>query len=257
MTTVKNIIEVIEKIAPKELAEDWDNPGLEVGSGNKSVNAVLTALDCDMETVLEAEKLGCEMIVTHHPLIFHPLHFVTDETETGRVILALAKRDMALYSAHTNLDCAVGGINDYLCKKIGLESVKVQDDIGNGSLIRIGKITPRSFEDFARGLAEIFGKKYIRCVGTPDKIIETVGICSGGGGDYISEMAGKCDVYITGDVKYHMARSANEAGLCVAVLEHYESEICAEEIFENALKDTGVKVFKSKSNKDIVFDIFR
>ena len=256
MITVKSLTYAIEKAAPLELAEEWDNAGLQVGSENMQVTAVLTALDCDMRTVLEAEKLGCNMIVTHHPLIFHPLNFVTDETETGRVVLALAKKGIALYSAHTNLDCASGGINDYLCGKIGLKSVKVQEDVGGGKLIRIGKVTPQSFEAFARTLAKSFGKKYIRCVGNPAKVIETVGICSGGGGDYIAEMPGKCDVFVTGDVKYHSARSAEEAGLCLAVLEHYESEICAEEIFENILKDTGVKVYKSESNRNVMFDVF-
>ena len=257
MITVKNIIDVIEKAAPKELAEEWDNAGLQVGSENMEVTAVLTALDCDTDTVLEAERLGCNMIVTHHPLIFHPLNFVTDETETGKVVLALAKRGMALYSAHTNLDCAAGGINDYLCEKIGLKNVKIQEDAGGGNLIRIGKITPKKFSDFALEMAGFFGKKCIRCVGDPEKIIETVAVCSGGGGDYISEVADKCDVYMTGDVKYHTARSAAEAGLCLVMPEHYDSEICAEEIFENILKAANVRVYKAENSKNVIYDIFR
>ena len=256
MIKVKDIVKLIETAAPRELAEEWDNPGLAVGDENMEVKAVLTALDCDMNVVLEAEKKGCNMIVTHHPLLFHPLSFVTTDSEVGRVVLALAERKIALFSAHTNLDCAKGGTNDFLCEKLGLGGVEICKSIGEGNLVRIGITAKKTFAEFAAELAACFGKKYIRCVGDKNKIIEKVGICSGGGGEYISEAAGLCDVYVTGDVKYHAARSAKEAGLCLAVLEHYESEICVNEIFARILKGIEVPVISSEANTDVMFDIF-
>ena len=256
MVKVKDIVRLIETAAPTALAEEWDNPGLAVGDENAEVKAVLTALDCDMDVVLEAEKRGCNMIVTHHPLIFHPLSFVTNDSETGRVVLALAERKIALFSAHTNLDCAKGGTNDFLCEKLGLRNVEICDSVGGGNLVRIGKTTKKRFGDFAAEIAECFGKKYIRCVGDKNKIVEKIGVCSGGGGEYIPDMAGLCDVYITGDVKYHAARSAKEEGLCLALLEHYESEICVNEIFAKILNNAGVPVVRSEANTDVMFDIF-
>ena len=256
MTTVKDIIDIIEAFAPPALAEDWDNPGLAVGDCSAPVTKVLTALDCDENVVLEAAGKGCDMIVCHHPLIFRPLSFVTTENEVGKVVLEAAKRGIAVYSAHTNLDCAEGGINDYLCALLGIENVAVCEDIGEGNLIRIGEIAPRTFGEYAKTLAKKLGKKYIRCVGDINKTVSRVGICSGGGGDYIAEMAEKCDLYITGDVKYHMARCADECGLCVAVAEHFETEHFTKEIFRDILAKQGVEAVCSEANIDVMYDIF-
>ena len=254
--TVKDIIGFIEEIAPRHLAEDWDNPGLAVGEENAQVTKVLTALDCDLEVVKEAIEKGCEMVVCHHPLIFRPLSFVTDENSVGSTVLLAAKNGVAIYSAHTNLDCAKGGTNDFLCDMLGLENVTVCEEIGEGNLVRIGEISPCSFEEFAKKIAKKLGKKYIRCVGDKTKILRTVGICTGGGGEYIGEMAEKCDLYITGDVKYHMARAAAESGLCVAVGEHFETECYASEILGNILGAKGVNALCSEVNKDVFYDVF-
>ncbi|MBQ3054362.1 MAG: Nif3-like dinuclear metal center hexameric protein [Clostridia bacterium] len=256
MKKVKDIIRLIEDFAPLTLAEQWDNPGFSVGDENMQVTGVLTTLDCDINVVLEAEKKGCNMIVSHHPLIFRPLNFVTAENEIGKIILALSQRKIALYTAHTNLDCASGGINDYLSSKLGLTNVFVCDDVGEGNLVRIGNVRPIIFKDFAEKIANIFGKEYIRCVGDKNKEIKTVAVCGGGGGDFIPDISDKCDLYITGDVKYHMARTAKELGLCVAYVEHFQAEQCAKEIFCEILKDSGVKVEKSQENTDVVYDIF-
>lgn len=256
MTTAKDIIDIIEAFAPPTLAENWDNSGLAVGDTSVEVKKVLTALDCDESVVLEAVKKGCNMIVCHHPLIFRPLGFVTTENPVGKTVLTAAKHDIVIYSAHTNLDCATGGINDYLCNLLGLENVTVCTNIGEGNLVRTGEIVPCSFGGYAKTVAEKLGKKYIRCVGAKDKIIRRVGICSGGGGDYISEMADKCDLYITGDVKYHMARNAAESGLCVAIAEHFETEHFTKEIFREILSKQGITAVCSEINLDVTYDIF-
>ena len=256
MTTVKNITAIIEAMAPRTLAEDWDNPGLAVGDEDAPVSKVLTALDCDEKVVDEAIQKGCDMIVCHHPLIFRPLGFVTTENAIGKVVLKAAKHGIAIYSAHTNLDCAPGGTNDFLCNLLGIKNVEICEDAGEGNLIRVGEIPPQPFEDFAKHIAKTLGKPYIRCVGNKEKIISTVGVCTGGGGEYIREMADKCQLYITGDVKYHMARDAEENGICIAVAEHFETERYAAEILRNILKEAGVEAICSEENKDVFYDIY-
>ena len=256
MTTVKDVANIIEGIAPRHLAEDWDNPGLSVGKENAPVTKVLTALDCDETVVTEAIEKGCDMIVCHHPLIFRPLSFVTTENDIGKTVLTATENRIAIYSAHTNLDCAEGGTNDYLCRLLGIENVTVCEEVAEGNLIRTGEISPVTFGEFAKKIAEKLGKAYIRCVGDKEKLIRRVGVCTGGGGDYISEMAEKCDLYITGDVKYHMARSAAESGLCVAVAEHFETEHFAKEIFKKILSENGVEAVCSEKNKDVFYDVF-
>ena len=256
MAKVKDIAAIIENIAPRSLAEEWDNPGLAVGDENAEVKKVLTALDCDEKVVAEAVRKGCDMIVCHHPLIFSPLSFVTTENNIGKVVLEAASHGIAIYSAHTNLDCAKGGTNDFLCNLLELQNVTVCKEIGDGNLIRIGEISPCAFEEFAKVVAQKLDKKYIRCVGDPHKIIRTVGVCTGGGGDYASEMAEKCDLYITGDVKYHAARNADETGLCVAVAEHFETERFAKDILKNMLSENGIEAVCSEMNKDVFYDVF-
>lgn len=256
MTTVKDVVNIIEKIAPRALAEGWDNPGLAVGDENAPITKVLTALDCDLGVVAEAVQKGCNMIVCHHPLIFRPLSFVTNENSVGKVILSAIQNGIAVYSAHTNLDCASGGTNDFLCKLLGIADVAVCEDIGEGNLIRVGEIAPTRFESFAVNIAEKLGKKYIRCIGDKNKTVCRVGVCTGGGGEYIPEMSEKCDLYITGDVKYHSARCAAESGLCVAVAEHFETERFAAEIFKEILTDNCINAVCSEANKDVFYDVF-
>ncbi len=255
MTTVKDIINIIESAAPLCLAEEWDNPGLMVGRESAPVHRVLTALDCDMEVVKEAVEKGCDMIVTHHPLIFRPLSFVTSENSIGRILLALAENKIALYSAHTNFDGAKGGINDFLCDMLNLQNVEICESIGGGNLVRKGKISPTPFSEYAAFLAKTFNKPYIRCVGDKNKMIERVAICSGGGGDFVGDMAELCDLFITGDVKYHAAREAHEQRLCLAMVEHFETEHFTAELFRSLLEKEGVDALVSQANKDVVYDI--
>lgn len=256
MAKVKEIIEIIENAAPKSLAEEWDNVGLMSGSPECETEKVLCALEADLGVVEEAVRKGCKMILTHHPLIFRPVSFVTDETETGKILLKLAENGISLYSAHTNFDCANGGINDFLCEKIGLKNVEVLKDVSEGNLIRRGETEPVTLKEFAVKLAKLFGKKYIRVVGDPDKVIKYVGICSGGGGEFIGNMTDKCDLFITGDVKYHSARDAAYAGLSVCILEHFESECCVKEIFAKLLRGNGIAAEISESNADVVYDVY-
>ena len=130
MTTVADILDVLEALAPTGMKMDWDNVGLLCGSRKKEVEQVLVALDPFEDVCDEAVEWGADVIVTHHPLIFRPVANVTDETSVGRVIERLCSAGICAVNAHTNLDCAPGGVNDELAAVLGLHDVAVLNPSG-------------------------------------------------------------------------------------------------------------------------------
>ena len=130
MTTVTDILKCMETIAPPYMKEGWDNVGLLCGSSNTPVTKVLVALDPFVHVCDEAAQWGAELIVTHHPIIFQPLKSVTDSTSIGRSIMELCRHGISAINAHTNLDCAPGGVNDVLANALGLENIQVISPAG-------------------------------------------------------------------------------------------------------------------------------
>lgn len=130
MTTVADILDVLEALAPTGMKMDWDNVGLLCGSRKKEVEQVLVALDPFEDVCDEAVEWGADVIVTHHPLIFRPVANVTDETSVGRIIERLCSAGICAVNAHTNLDCAPGGVNDELAAVLGLRDVTVLQPSG-------------------------------------------------------------------------------------------------------------------------------
>ena len=124
MYKVKDIMNQIERLAPRELAEKWDNIGLMVGDPDQNVNTVFVCLDVTAENVAAAIDYKANMIISHHPLIFTPLKRVVEDDVTGSIIRTVITNGLSVYSAHTNLDHADGGMNDVLAEKLGLEGVR-------------------------------------------------------------------------------------------------------------------------------------
>ncbi len=122
--TAGDIMELMEAIAPRHLAEEWDNPGLQIGGPDWPVKKILTALD-PLPTVVEAAcRQGVDMLITHHPLIFKPLRSIDTATPIGKILLQAIEHRMAIFSAHTNYDSATEGLNDLLARRIGLEDLR-------------------------------------------------------------------------------------------------------------------------------------
>ena len=246
-TTVKQIADHIESLAPRELAEPWDNVGLMVGDLEKEVSAVYIALDGTSRNVREAIDMGADMIITHHPLIFTSVNRVVEQDVTGSVIINLIKNDVALYSAHTNFDIADGGMNDILCDKLDIVDTrhfldsecvdgggKPLDNIG-----RVGRLdTPTELADYVDYVKSVLGCAAISYVGDPSEVVTTAAVCSGSGGDliYCAYNAG-ADVYITPEIKHHEAQLALELGINLIDAGHFETEniICG--FMEDFLKE--------------------
>ena len=156
MLSCQLIMNALERIAPRRLAEDWDNPGLLVGSYAQKIGRVLVALDVDDAVVAEAIERRADMIVAHHPAIFRGIKQLRTDLPLGKRLAALLTHNIAVAAAHTNLDVARGGVNDVLAARLGLEKLSAfvithQEDGVTESIGRVGTLpTPMSIEDFAR-----------------------------------------------------------------------------------------------------------
>lgn len=226
---LKEIISVIEEIAPVNLKEDFDNVGLMVGDREKNITKVLLALDCTEEVINEAKEIGAELILTHHPLLFRKPSTITTDTLLGRKIISLIKNDINLYSAHTNWDSVKGGLNDTLVEILGfnegliMEKSKVDSKAGIGRVVNLNK--KMTVLEIINLIKKSLGVKSLRYSGDLDKIIKRVAIINGSGQDffYDAKKLG-ADLIITGDTTYHFVSDYKEMGLNILDIGHFNSE---------------------------------
>lgn len=258
MVKCQDVMQVMERIAPRRLAEDWDNPGLLVGSPGDEVKKILVALDVREETVERAIEDGCDLIVAHHPLIFRGLKAVRTDDVTGRKIARLIKADIAVFAAHTNLDSAAGGVNDVLAERLGLTALAPLAEgaaDGEPGLGRIGLLdAPISLDGFAALVKERLGLSALRVVCAGEHPIRRVALCGGSGAEFIGRAAAKgADVYVTGDVKYHDGERALGLGVHVLDAGHFATEQpiiarLAERLSEEL--GTGVEIIAETKSSD-------
>ncbi len=250
------IIRVIEKYAPPALAESYDNVGLLLGDKNREVSSVLFSLDVDMKVAKEAKEKGAELIISHHPLIFHPTKSITADTALGRTILFLAENKIAVYAAHTNLDIVSGGLNDLASELLGLSNTSPLDETEGIGVGRVGTLSvPILCEHLAKYIKNVYNLPFVRYVGDGGKPIKTIALCTGSGGDLLQKAIEKgADAYITGDIKYSVARMAEESGISLIELGHYDSEIIVMDLLEKIVSSycgNTLSLYKSKENKNV------
>ena len=238
--TVSDIAGIIEEIAPNELQEEWDNSGLLIGFENKPVVKLLTCLEINEEVVREAIRVGADMVVTHHPLIFQGVKAVRSSDYKGRVLMELIENEISVYSCHTPFDKVKGGNNDIIAERLGLTDIRNLngDDVASPSKMisnrqeadigRTGRFKkPVSYMQLIETAANQLNMSIrdFRAVGSLDTEIAKVGICTGAGADLVNMAAeAGCQLMITGDVKYHDAHTALEKGICLLDAGHYGTE---------------------------------
>ena len=258
---ISKIAEFIEARFPLHYAFDHDNVGLLVGDADTEITGILTTCDVDMGVVEEAIKKGCNLIVSHHPIMFSPINRITEATSEQKFIRKMIQNDIALYSAHTNLDAGVGGINDLMASMLGMEDTEVVDVVctdergthGFGRMCTLKKkITLKELMD---KVIDAFGADGLRYAGNPDRVIETVAINTGGGASILNDCIAKgCDCFITGDIKYNGYRDAVDGGMCVIDIMHYDSEQISKKWFEDFFTKNGIDVpmYRSESNINLI-----
>ncbi len=222
MARIQDIYDCIDAAAPFASAMTFDNVGLLVGEGNTEVSRALVALDITEAVVEEAAAMNAGLIISHHPVIFHPI-----KTLGGRDIpYLLAQRGIAALCCHTNLDLSpVCGVNMALASRLGLKNVHPEDVFGEECVLFAGELEQElSPEEFA---AHVKRHLEIQAVGLiPGKTpVKKVFLCSGAGGEYVHFAACRgADAYLTGEMQHHEALEAARTGVTCVVAGHYETE---------------------------------
>ncbi len=228
--TVQDILNIIEIIAPANLTESWDNVGLMIGSPATPVKSILLGLDPTIALLDEADSLNAGLVITHHPVIFHPLKSVRLEQPDGRFIHQALICQINVISCHTNLDSTVNGVSDTLARKLGLNDVvalvadeKTDKICGLG---RVGDYTaPISADEFVRCLKKICQPPWLLTAGPRPEKISRVAVCGGSCSEYAEiALQSGAQVFVTAEVKHSVARWAEQAGLWIIDAGHYATE---------------------------------
>ena len=249
---VKDIVNVIERTAPLKIQDEWDNSGLQVGFLDSEVSKVLVCLDVTEKIVEEASAQGCQMIVSHHPLIFRPLTQVGDTTYQQRCVVRALANGIAIYSAHTSLDNAPEGVNYRLAGMLGLQDLewlqpKEGMDAGSGIIGTLPEAAPDT--ELLKRVKELFKVECLRHTAPCGKTVKRVALCGGAGAFLMRDAIRKgADCFITGEFHYH--DYFENGGLLLAELGHYQSESCTIGLLADILGKgcPGLEVIKTSLN---------
>lgn len=259
MPTIGTIAECMEQFAPANLAEDWDNVGLLVGSPDWSASKVMTCLTVTPTTIKEAIDQKADLIVSHHPLPFHPLRKITQETTAGSMLLELIAAKIGVYSPHTAFDSAPAGINQYLAIGLGLQQIEAitpspisaDPEIGSG---RIGATGEKiCLAEIIEKLKEFLGVDHFQICGEDQMPITKVAIACGSGGSMLAyAIAKQCDCFITGETDLHTCLEAEARGVGLIMTGHFASERFALLMLAEYLSEhlSGIEVWASNTEKD-------
>ena len=235
---VREITSLIEAFAPLSLQESYDNSGLIVGRADDEVHGVLLAVDVTEEVIAEAVSEGCDMIITHHPIIFHALKRFNSASQTERCVEEAIRRGIVLYAAHTNLDSTPQGMSWRVGQMLGLEHMQVlqsssPEGAGFGVVGELQSALPS--EVFMREVMERFGVKALRHSDIVKEKVQRVAICTGSGGSLIDQARESgADIYLTADLRYNDFMR-HENAIILADMGHFESEYCAIQILFDIL----------------------
>ena len=234
------MLSALERFAPLPLQESWDNAGLQVGLTETEVSGALLCLDVNEKIVDEAIQKGCNLIVSHHPLLFRGLKTISDLTDVQRTVMKAIVNGVCVISMHTNMDNAKGGVNFRIAEKLGLQDVqffapKSVDGIEAGSGV-IGNLPEAQAADyFVQAVKKAFDVECAMCNELLRRKIQKVAIC-GGAGDFLLDEALKAgaDAFITGEMHYHQY-FGYEQRIQICVIGHYQSEQFTSEIFRDII----------------------
>ena len=230
MSSIGDIYNKINEFAPFASAADFDNVGLLVGSCQKEVKKALICLDITSAVINEAVEKDCQLIISHHPVIFNPVKKIGEESPAYKLI----ENHIAALACHTNLDKAEKiGVNAALCSKLSLNNLRQ-----TAEFLTEGEIEHTTALQFAEKIKEITGCDFLEAVlpeNIDEYVIGTVGVSSGAGGEFVFET--RADAFVTGEMKHHERLYAKEKGIAAFILGHYESETVYKESFRNFLAE--------------------
>ncbi len=241
--TIQQLLAVVDEVAAFRTAASWDNVGLMAGSPAARVQKILVGLDPTLSLLEEAASIGAQALLTHHPLIFKPLRSVDTDHPGGRFLKRALSADIAVIGCHTNLDLAVGGVNDVLAQVLGLVDLEPLEQAPAGAVVpgfgRLGRVAePCSGSDFLARACRILALQALSWAGPLPAQVKRVAVC-GGSGSELAELAASrgADLYLTGEVKHAVGRWAEESGFCVVDAGHFGTEQPVVAAFAALLRD--------------------
>jgi GTP cyclohydrolase I len=260
MIAYETFMEWLERIAPPELAEEWDHSGIQIHCRAESIERVLICLDVTEATILEAQERRVDMIISHHPFIFDGIYSLDIADPMGKKIQKLINSNISVYSAHMTYDKSNSGNTVQMARRLGLSGFplkgKASGEDQDFRVLIAELVQPILLDQLVQKVREglLLNENEIRIVEANHEPIVKVGLCAGSGGDYLQPMIDeKCQVFITGDVKYHLALEAKESGITLIDPGHFGSEkFFAQDVAQQllALSGSKVEILVSKSDQN-------
>lgn len=258
MTTQADIINAIAAAAPLSLQLSWDNSGVQVGDTSRPCSGVMLCVDPTPTVIDEAAERGCNLVVSHHPLLFKGLKHITGATPVEQAVIKAITKGISIYSAHTPLDSTVGGISYTMARMLGARVTEVLDPFDADPATGIGVVArfdrPLSADEFVSRVKEAFGSPVCRCSEAPDSPIECVAMCGGAGGEYLPRaVKAGAQAFLSSDIRYH--DFVDHGGeIFIVDIGHFESESCAKDIFYHVIteKFPNFAVCKSELEKNSI-----
>jgi len=237
MTTVNDICQILEDFAPLSYQETYDNAGLILGSRKAELKGILVCLDVSEPVIDEAIRLGFQMIVSHHPLIFKGIKSITGQTYVEDCLVKAIKNDIAIYAGHTNVDSVIKGVNGKMAEKLGLMNCRILAPVNpegpeEYGLGMVGDLSVRESEiDFLQRVKTTFHCERLRYSESTGKIVKRVALCGGAGSEFIQHAkAAGADVFLTGEARFHEFFTQGQHILMIDA-GHYETEQFTKEVF--------------------------
>ncbi len=254
--TAREIIDIIESVAPLSQQEGWDNSGLQTGRRETEVARVLLCTDVQDETVEEAVRKGCQMIISHHPLLFHGLKRIEGLTREERCAIKAIQHGIVIYSSHTAMDTYLHGVSGRMAEKLGIKDYEILSPEGGDTGLGVtGELQkPLGLEEFLMLLKQTFHTTCIRYTEKKQEnnIISKVALCGGAGSEFMENAIRQgADAYVTADVKYHEMQAA-DGRINMFDIGHFESEQFTKEVFEDLLRDHDVECVIAESDTSCV-----
>ncbi len=250
MAKLREIIAALERLAPLKLQDEWDNSGLQVGFPDAEISRVLVCLDITEAVVEEAVAKKCNLIVSHHPLLFKALRQVSDATYQQRCVVRALASGVSIYSAHTSLDNAPGGVNHKIASMLGLQGLRwlsplEGEDAGSGLVGELPQ--PERDADFFARVKRTFGVQCLRHSAPDGRMVRRVALCGGAGAFLLRDaIRAGADCFLSGEFHYH--DYFENAGMLLAELGHYQSEQYTQDLLQAYLQTNcpGVEVVKTE-----------
>ena len=256
---IREFLSSLEEIIPLDLQEDWDNSGLQVGQLDQKLKGTLVCLDVTLDILDQALEEGCNLIISHHPMIFSGVKSIGGPDALSEKIIKAIKNDLVIYASHTSCDLADGGINDYFFKKMQMDKISYISELSPGlGYGAYGEIEAVATKNLVKKIASTMDIDGLILYGDPEKIISKLGFIGGSGASFIGDSLNLgLDLYITGDIKHHDALDAMEAGLSILDLGHHNSERHFVDLIGDwAEENGGGKVVKNHGDEKNFRNIF-